>query len=388
MPKLVRITTIPASMMVLLKGQMKFMHEKGFDVTMISSKGAEVSQLIKQEGCPHIAVKLTRKISPLTDIISLLKLTILLRKIKPDVVHTHTPKAGLIGMWAAKLAGVKIRFHTIAGLPWVESKGFIRHLLVTVEKLTAYAATAVYPNSFVQRDFLLTNGIAKSKLKVIGNGSSNGIDTDYFSLSDEITKQAEQIKNQLRVNGNSWIWIFVGRIVKDKGITELIDAFIDFQTQFPDDKLLLLGDQEPDLDPLDEKYMNLLKTHPAIQCCGFQKDIRPYLAASKVLVFPSYREGFPNVPMQAGSMGCALILSDINGCNEIVKHGENGWLVPVKNANEISKAMKGARNNPELVNNFAKSIQQKIKMNYSQKILWDLLLAEYSIQISKINSSK
>lgn len=377
MPKLVRITTVPISMMVLLKGQMKFMSQNGFDVTMISSEGPEIPDLIAQENCKHIAIKLTRKITPFTDIVSLIKLTFLLRKIKPDIVHTHTPKAGLIGMWAAKLAGVKVRLHTIAGLPWVESTGTMRRLLMNVEKITAFAATAIYPNSFVQRDFLSANGIAIGKMKVIGNGSSNGINTNHFSNNEIIDQQANDIRHQLGINKEGWIWIFVGRIVTDKGITELIDAFLQIHKKFPDDKLLLLGVQEPELDPLDEKYLNLLQTHPAIQCCGFQKDIRPYLAASQVLVFPSYREGFPNVPMQAGAMGCALILSDINGCNEIVNNGKDGWLVPVKNSSALAATMFEARNNESLTKQFAAAINEKIKSSYAQSFLWDCMLKEY-----------
>lgn len=377
MPKLVRITTVPVSMMVLLKGQLKFMKQNGFDVTMISNEGPEVEQLTAQENCPHIAITLTRKITPFTDLISLIKLTLLLRKIKPDIVHTHTPKAGLIGMWAAKLAGVTIRLHTIAGLPWVESKGMIRRLLIAVEKLTAFAATNVFPNSFVQRDFLLQNEIAKNKMKVIGNGSSNGIDTNYFSTNLDIENQAKAIRKRERIHEEAYVWIFVGRIVRDKGITELIDAFLEIQLQFPEDRLLLLGDQEPHLDPLDEKYVQLLRTHHAIISCGFQKDIRPYLAASQVLVFPSYREGFPNVPMQAGAMGCALILSDINGCNEIVNHGKDGWLVSVKNVSALITAMMEARNNPIKTRLFAETIKEKIVTGYAQSYLWNCMLQEY-----------
>ena len=377
MSKLVRITTVPVSMMVLLKGQLKFMKQNGFDVTMISNEGPEVEQLKAQENCPHIAITLTRKITPFTDLISLIKLTLLLRKIKPDIVHTHTPKAGLIGMWAAKLAGVTIRLHTIAGLPWVESRGMIRRLLIAVEKLTAFAATNVFPNSFVQRDFLLQNEIAKNKMKVIGNGSSNGIDTDYFSTNLDIESQAKAIRKRERINEEACVWIFVGRIVRDKGITELIDAFLEIQIQFPEDRLLLLGDQEPHLDPLDEKYVQLLKSHHAIISCGFQKDIRPYLAASQVLVFPSYREGFPNVPMQAGAMGCALILSDINGCNEIVNHGKDGWLVSVKNVSALTAAMMEARNNPIKTRLFAEIIKEKIVTGYAQSYLWNCMLQEY-----------
>jgi len=377
MPKLVRITTVPVSMMVLLKGQLKFMKQNGFDVTMISNEGPEVEQLKVQENCPHIAITLTRKITPFTDLISLVKLTLLLRKIKPDIVHTHTPKAGLIGMWAAKLAGVTIRLHTIAGLPWVESRGMIRRLLIAVEKLTAFAATNVFPNSFVQRDFLLQNEIAKNKMKVIGNGSSNGIDTNCFSTNLDIENQAKAIRIRERIHEEACVWIFVGRIVRDKGITELIDAFLEIQIQFPKDRLLLLGDQEPHLDPLDEKYVQLLTSHHAIISCGFQKDIRPYLAASQVLVFPSYREGFPNVPMQAGAMGCALILSDINGCNEIVNHGKDGWLVSVKNVSALTAAMMEARNNPIKTRLFAETIKEKIVTGYAQSYLWNCMLQEY-----------
>jgi glycosyltransferase involved in cell wall biosynthesis len=353
------------------------MEQNGFDVTMISNEGPEVEQLKAQENCPHIAITLTRKITPFTDLISLIKLTLLLRKIKPDIVHTHTPKAGLIGMWAAKLAGVTIRLHTIAGLPWVESRGMIRRLLIAVEKLTAFAATNVFPNSFVQRDFLLQNEIAKNKMKVIGNGSSNGIDTDYFSTNLDIESQAKAIRIRERIHEEACVWIFVGRIVRDKGITELIDAFLGIQIQFPEDRLLLLGDQEPHLDPLDEKYVQLLKSHHAIISCGFQKDIRPYLAASQVLVFPSYREGFPNVPMQAGAMGCALILSDINGCNEIVNHGKDGWLVSVKNVSALTAAMMEARNNPIKTRLFAEIIKEKIVTGYAQSYLWNCMLQEY-----------
>ena len=384
MPKLVRITTVPVSMMVLLKGQLKFMKQNGFDVTMISSEGPEVAQLTAQENCPHIGIKLTRKITPFTDFISLVKLTLLLRKIKPDIVHTHTPKAGLIGMWAAKLAGIKLRLHTIAGLPWMESKGLIRRLLITVEKLTAFAATNVFPNSFVQKDFLLKNGVAKNKMKVIGNGSSNGIDIDFFSKNLDIENQAKLFRQREQINGDAWVWIFVGRIVRDKGIIELVDAFLEIQQQFPEDKLLLLGEQEPHLDPLDDKYINLLKSHHSIICCGFKKDIRPYLAASQVLIFPSYREGFPNVPMQAGAMGCALIMSDINGCNEIVNHGKDGWLVTAKNSFELIKAMSDARNNPSLVHEYSNRIREKVISNYSQKSLWNLILSEYQILLNQI----
>jgi glycosyltransferase involved in cell wall biosynthesis len=383
MPKLVRITTVPISLLVLLKGQMKFMKQNGFDVTMISSDGEEVEKLINQEECPHIPVKLTRKITPVTDLISLIKLVFILKKIKPDIVHTHTPKAGLIGMWAAKIAGVPIRLHTIAGLPWMETSGIKRKLLITIEKITAMAAVEIFPNSYVQKQFLFENNIGKKKLKVIGSGSSNGIDSEYFSINDDNVKSARELKLNQNIQDDSCVWIFVGRIVKDKGIMELMDSFLELIKEFPQDRLWLVGNEEPDLDPLEKNYRELLHHHYAIKWWGYQIDIRPSLAASKVLVFPSYREGFPNVPLQAGAMGCMLLLSDINGCNEIVNNGVDGILVPVKDSNALAKAMIDTRKNIERTDYFASQIKEKIKSSYNQKKIWNLILNEYTERLKK-----
>ncbi|MES1224381.1 MAG: glycosyltransferase, partial [Bacteroidota bacterium] len=296
MPKLVRITTIPLSLHTLLKGQMNFMKSEGFDVTMISSDGPEIKDIIESEKCRHITIPFTRKINLINDFISLVKLTLLLRKLKPEIVHTHTPKAGLIGMWAAKFANVPIRLHTIAGLPWMEAKGLMRKLLQMMEKLTAFAAIQIYPNSKQLHLFLQQQKIGIGKMRVLGNGSSNGIDCNYYNRNSEMQKQADELKRKTGINEEGLIWIFAGRIVKDKGVEELLDSFIVFQRDFPEDQLWLLGNEEPELDPLGEKYKQVLHTHQAIKSWGFCKDVRPYFAAADVLVFPSYREGFPNVP--------------------------------------------------------------------------------------------
>jgi glycosyltransferase involved in cell wall biosynthesis len=386
MSRLVRITTVPISLTVLLKGQMKFMKEQGFEVTMISSSGPEVETLKKQEGCDFITVEMTRKITPLKDFIALVRLIRIFRRIRPTIVHSHTPKAGLLGMWAALISGVPIRLHTIAGLPWTETTGLKRYLLQKIESLTSLAACKVYPNSFVQFRFLEKSNIAVGKMKVLGGGSSNGIDTGYFRRLPDIVIKSASLRNDENVSPNAWIWVFVGRIVNDKGIAELMEAFDGLHKLFPQDRLWLIGNEEPELDPISAKYRSWLQSHPAMKWWGYQKDIRAFLAASKVLVFPSYREGFPNVPLQAAAMGCALILSDINGCNEIVNNGKDGLLVPVKNTEALFDAMKKIRNNESMTQAFADAISQKVSKEFDQQKLWNIILNEYRYKMNQISN--
>ena len=359
------------------------MASQGFDVTMISADGPEVNALKEQEGCEHMVVPFTRTISPFQDLRCLFQLIRIFRRLKPDIVHTHTPKAGLLGMLAARITGVPVRLHTIAGLPWMETKGPVRRLLVLMEKITAFAANRIYPNSKVLYEYLLRQGIAAGKMKVLGQGSSNGINCRHFTKDDIISGQADKLLQQEGLDAHSLIWIFVGRIVRDKGIAEMIDAFSVIRQQYPGDRLWLLGEEEPELDPLDEKYQRLLREDPSIRCWGFQKDIRPYLAAASVLVFPSYREGFPNVPMQAGAMGCTLILSDINGCNEIVDHGINGLLVPVKDTAALTAAMQQVRSDQARRESMANLIREKIRLTFDQETLWKLILGEYRSWLDK-----
>jgi len=375
--KLIRMTTVSMALTTLLNGQLRFM-DQYFDVLAVSSGGGTFEDVAKNEGVKTKAVTMSRKITPFKDLKSLYHLYRLFKKEKPFIVHTHTPKAGTLGMLAAKLAGVPHRFHTIAGLPLLVTTGPKRLLLNTVEKITYASATKIYPNSFAMKDIIIKNKFTNaSKLKVIEKGSTNGIDTDHFdpNLIDESYKT--ELKKKLNIHSDDIVFVFVGRIVKDKGINELVNTFTKLNTEYPHAKLVLVGPFEDHLNPLEPGTYEIIKNHDAISYEGYQKDVRPYFAISDVLAFASYREGFPNVVMQAGAMGLASIVTDINGCNEIIENKKNGLIIPPKDENALFTAMKFMIDHPEERIKMANSARPKIVNNYQQKIVWNALLKEY-----------
>ncbi len=386
-PKLIRITTVPISLEKLLEGQLPFMQDY-FKVTAISADTNRLKKYGKENDLIVFPVKMTRQITPVTDTKALFKLYKFLKKERPTIVHTHTPKAGILGMLAAKLARVPIRLHTVAGLPLMEATGKKRQLLNAVEKMTYRCATKVYPNSKGLYNFIKKENFAPAKkLKIIGEGSSNGIDTNYFNpeLYEKDIKQ--KLRSKLGISPNDFIYIFVGRLVGDKGINELIAAFKNLKFKIQHLKLLLVGPLETELDPLSPKTLTEIEENPTIISVGFQQDIRPYLAISQALAFPSYREGFPNVVMQAGAMGLPSIVSDINGCNEIVTDGANGLIVPPKDAEALQKTMQQILEDKKLYSHLQSNARKLIVSRYQREEIWQALLNEYQYLLKEKNIS-
>lgn len=448
--KLIRITTVPISLKVLLKGQHKFMSHY-YNVIGVSSNGQELQDVQKEEGIRVAELNMTRTIAPLKDVVSLWKFYKLCKKEQPFIVHSHTPKAGIIGMLAAKLANVPNRLHTVAGMPLLESEGLKRTLLNFVEKLTYSCANKVYPNSKGLKDIIIKHNFTKpNKLKVLANGSSNGIDTSYFNPELFTNTQKEQLKQQLGVGEDEFVFIFVGRLVGDKGINELVKAFSEISqkskvesqksnisaaersrsqiaeeisrkskvesqklntsaaersrsqivergslnskttaaersrsqiteptTSTPNSKLILVGPLETELDPLLPETLQEIANNQHIISVGWQQDVRPYFAISNVLVFPSYREGFPNVVLQAGAMGLPSIVTNINGCNEIIQNDVNGWVIPVKDEEALKTALENILLNQEAYIKAKTTARQLIKDKFEQQLVWEAILEEY-----------
>lgn len=380
--KIIRITTVPISLNKLLEGQLRFM--KGYYEVLAVSAGpiGELEAVGRREGVATREVAMTRSITPLKDIKAVWQLYRLFKKEKPSIVHTHTPKAGIVGMMAAWLAGVPNRLHTVAGLPLMEATGFKRTVLNFVEKTTYRFATKVYPNSKGLYDFIIDEDFTKpSKLSIIGNGSSNGINTDYFNPNLYSETDKISVREEWKIPQHHFLFIFVGRLVKDKGINELIAAFSKLSKSKDNISLLLVGPFENDLDPLWPETLTSINKNSNIYSVGYQNDVRPYFAMADALVFPSYREGFPNVVMQAGAMGLPSIVTDINGCNEIITQGVNGILIPSKKEEALYGAMKQLVTEPLLYSSLKSSAREIIVEKYNRKEVWEALLGEYRLMV-------
>jgi len=378
MPKLIRITTVPMALKHLLAGQMKYMSQHGFTVIMVSADGKERQDVIKNEGCDHVIIPMTRKITPFADIKSLWLLYRFLKKEKPDIVHSHTPKAGLLAMLAAKFAGIKIRIHTIAGLRFMTSTGITRTVLIWMEKITAGAATHVWPNSFSLLSYISRNKLVKqSKMQVIGHGSTNGINLQRFSASSLKDEKLEEIKKLINYNDELIYLLCVGRVVKDKGIEELLKAFKNLYTENEKLRLVLLGSFEEDLDPLDDETRTILSTHPGIIHISWNDAVEYFMKIADMLVHPSYREGFPNVLLQAGAMNCPVLCSRIEGNIDIVTHDSTGLVFEVRNEMDLKDKLQYALNHPVKMKEYANNLRQKIEMQYDQKFVQETLRNKY-----------
>ncbi len=374
---LLRIATVPISINILLRDQLKFMRENGFEVHTATAAGADSLEFVEREGVVHHSIPMTRVISPLQDLVALVKLFFLIRKIKPSIVHTHTPKAGLLGMMAAFLCRVPVRMHTVAGMPIMEATGLARFILDQTEKLTYALAHRVYPNSLSLKDYVDENySRFKSKIRVIANGSSNGIDTNYYS--------PQQFAKPISLPVDSFVFAYVGRLLKDKGTVELITAFTKLHEDHSNAHLLLIGRYEEDRDPLPIDIRDTISKHPAIHAAGFQTDVRPYLAMSQVFIFPSYREGFPNVVLQALCMNLPVIASNINGCDEMIQNGENGYLVKVKSAEALYEKMNFLLANTDVLDQLSRNARTSVVERYDRKIVWNSLLLEYTNLLNEL----
>jgi len=366
--KIIRTTTVPLSLDVFCNGMLKELSEK-YEVVAVSSPGEELDIVRDREGVRTIAVPMARHISLVGDCKSLWNLFRVFRKEKPRMVHSMTPKAGLLCMVAAWLARVPLRVHTFTGLVFPTSTGITKRILMTTDWLTCACATHIIPEGEGVKNDLLNNGITKKPLKVLGYGNVRGIDLVRYDRTAEVEESASKIRKEGVVT-----FVAVGRLVGDKGVNEIVDAFVRLNKENPSTRLILVGPEESDLDPLKPHVLEMIASCPAIETAGMQRDVRPWFVASDVSILASYREGFPNVVIEAGAMGLPQIVTDINGAREIIENGKNGVIIPPKDADSLYDAMKKMMNadyRESLAKEARNMIAERFEQSFVRKCLYD-----------------
>ena len=315
-------TTIPATL-GFFRGQCSALNEL-YDVCAVSSPDKRLTAFAEQEGIRCTALKMEREISLFSDLLSLLKWIFLLSRERPYIVHANTPKASLLAMVAAWITFRPIRIYMCHGLRYQGCMGMKRKLLMTMERISCFCANRVICVSNGVREQLAEDGICSlNKSKVILHGSANGIDTEWFN-PDIVDESA--VRMQYGIGNEDWTCLFIGRMVRDKGVVEMVNTVVRLHKEGFPVKLLLVGGREDNLDALPDYTEQLIKESDYIVECGKQKDVRPFIKASKLLLLPSYREGFGQVLVEANSLGVPVVASRIVGCKNVVSEGVNGLL--------------------------------------------------------------
>lgn len=364
--KIIRSATVPQSLDSFCNGVLKEL-SKEYEVVAVSSPGEALDRVSRREGVRTISVPMERHISLKNDLRSFWKMWCVMRRERPDLVHSMTPKAGLICMMAAWLARVPRRVHMFTGLVWPTSTGLKRRILMATDWLTCACATHIIPEGEGVKNDLLSHHITRKPIKVLGYGNVKGIDMEHYNptLFSNVSHQ------------EGFTFVFVGRIVRDKGINELVAAFDRLHGNYPDARLVLIGPREDNLDPVMPATLERINSGNGIEAVGPQSDVRPFYASADALVFPSYREGFPNVVIEAGAMGLPSIVTDINGSREIIIDGQNGVIIPPRDEDALYLAMKRFVEHPDEVAAMAHNARGLIASRYEQSYVRQCLYDFY-----------
>ncbi|HEY9670762.1 MAG TPA: glycosyltransferase family 4 protein [Waterburya sp.] len=375
--KLLHVTTVPETLN-FLRGQVEYMKRRGFEVHALSSPGEFLQQFGDREQVTVHAIAMPRRITPLQDLIAVFHLWQCLRRIRPQIVHASTPKGGLLGIISAWLAGVPVRIYHMRGLPLMTATGYKRFLLWWSEKVSCLLAHQIICVSHSLRDVALSEGLCPaSKIKVLLGGSSNGIDAlGRYNPTRFDASVGQKTRRQYGIPADALVVGFVGRLVRDKGITELVDAWNVLREEFPKLHLLVVGPFEPQ-DPVPPEAEQVLRNDERIHLTGIIHNTSPLYAAMDILTLPTYREGFPNTPLEAAAMQLPIVTTRIPGCIDAVQDGVTGMLVPPRNAQALAEAIRTYLNNPELRRQHGQAGRDRVLISFRQEAIWDAFYQEY-----------
>ena len=369
--KIIRTSTVSTSLNTFCRGTLRRLAQT-YDVVAVSTPDDELHEMAQREGVRVVGVAMRRPISPLHDLRSLLGLIRVFRRERPDMVHSITPKAGLLSMIAAWVCRVPVRLHTFTGLVFPTATGLKKKTLMLTDRITCACATHIVPEGEGVKADLINYNITRKPLQVLGYGNVRGIDLNHYRRTPEVMTAAQSISRS-----DVFTFVFVGRVVRDKGINELVEAFVRLHQAEPATRLILVGRFEDNLDPVSGKTRLAIERCDFIEAVGSQSDVRPWLAAADALVFPSYREGFPNVVIEAGALDLPSIVTDINGSREIIVHGQNGVIVPPRNAQALLQAMTQFVQNPQATQAMAANARKMIASRFEKSFVEQCLIDYY-----------
>lgn len=374
---LVHITTVPQTF-AFLRGQVGYMSSHGFHIEAISSSGEYAAVFAAEEGIRVHAVEMKREVTPCRDLLVLWRIFRVLRGLRPVIVHAHTPKGGLLGMISAWLAGVPIRFYHIRGLPFATATGGQKFLLRWTERVACALAHRVLAVSHSMRRIAIQEGLCPShKIAVPLAGSGNGVDAEVRFNPDRLeptarleTRRAWNIPEEATVVG------FAGRLVRDKGIVELAEAWRQLREEYPDLHLLLVGPFEP-RDPVPPETVALLQSDPRIHLTGQDRNTPPLYSAMDIVALPSYREGFPNVPLEASAMNLPVVASRIPGCTDAIIDGKTGTLVMTGDVEVLTQALRNYIDDVTLRRRHGEAGRERVLREFRPELVWRAVYEEY-----------
>jgi lipopolysaccharide/colanic/teichoic acid biosynthesis glycosyltransferase/glycosyltransferase involved in cell wall biosynthesis len=359
-----------------LTGQLRYLGNRGFDVHVVSSPGADLHSFAEAEGVTAHAIAMARSITPAADLIALYRLWRLFRALRPEIVHAHTPKGGLLGAIAAWLARVPARIYHVHGLPLVTSQGPRRIILRTAERVSCRLATQVLCVSRSVRDVVVKAGLCPAdKIDVLCGGTINGVDaTGRFQPQPDDVRL--QVRRKNRIPREAIVLGYVGRIVRDKGWSELAEAWRSLRESHPDLHLLVVGDFEPQ-DPVPPEVVELIRTDPRIHHAGFDWDTPPLYAAMDLVVLPTHREGFPVVPLEAAAMGLPVVATRVPGCVDAVEDGVTGKLVQPRDPVSLAWALAAYLSDATLRRAHGAAGRRRVLREFRPQAIWEATAGVY-----------
>ncbi len=376
-PRLVYVVTASLNL-TLIRGQLRYLREAGFDVMVVSGPGRELDDAAAREGAQTVAVPMAREIAPVRDLVSLWRLWCAMRRLRPHITNVSTPKAGLLGGLAAWLSGVPCRVYTLRGLRWETTTGFKRALLRFTERIACRAAHRVICVSPSVREKAVAAGLVPpERATVFGAGSSNGVEESRFAPSADLLRQAAALRQKFSIPAGARAIGCVGRLTRDKGIPELLAAYAHLRGPFPDARLLLVGDYEEG-DPLPPEMREQLESDPQILRTGFIQNVVPWYYVMDVLALPTHREGFPNAVLEAHATGKPVVAARTTGTIDAVVDRITGILVPVGDTAALAAALARLLTDKTLAARMGRAGLERVRREFRPEQIWNALVQEYT----------